>query len=308
MNDPNMGHWTYAYDPNNNLISQTDAKNQTISFTYDALKRLTRKTYPDQTHIDYVYDACPPATCGGLSGENYPIGKLLKVQDFSGIQTFRYDKLGRVIQDRKSLDDGHDYSFLRVYDGLGRVRALEYPDQDVLTLTFNPMGTAETLTLFNPQKQPAPIIQDVDYNAAGEITRIVYGNGVISDYTYNPQTFRLEHLLTHNASQTLQDMNYQFDSVGNVLSITDAIHSNTQSFLYDELDRLIQATGSYGSHLFAYNPIGNMTQKANATLSYNDPSHPHAVTHYESPTESIDYAYDLNGNMTHRGNETLTYN
>ena len=317
MFDPNMGTWYYEYDQNNNLISQTDAKGQTIYFEYDSLNRLTKKTYPNNTHVDYVYDDCPTDTCGGLVGENYPKGKLLKVTDASGVQTFRYDKLGRVIQDRKEPDDGNDYTFTRIYDPQGRVTSLEYPDGDILNLTFNTAGDAETMTLVRPDQTTAPIISNVDYNASAQITKIIYGNGVVSDYTYNPQTLRLEHLLTKNQAQvTLQDFGYQFDNAGNVLSITDAINTNTQSFQYDDLDRLTQATGSYGTHSFQYDPIGNMTQKHAAALQYNDYAHPHAVTRYQNGSETIHYQYDANGNMTRRSpsasgstqvSEILTY-
>ncbi|GEM_PF-6866041 len=40
-----MGTWSYTYASNGNLISQTDAKGQTINFSYDSLNRLTGKTY-----------------------------------------------------------------------------------------------------------------------------------------------------------------------------------------------------------------------------------------------------------------------
>jgi len=307
MFDPNMGVWTYTYDDNNNLLTQTDAKQQTISFQYDELNRLTRKTYPNGIHIDYVYDACPSEACSLPPGANYPIGRLLKVSDSSGIQTFRYDQLGRVIQDKKDLDDGQSYTFTRVYDPQGRVASLEYPDQDILNLTFNSMGEAETLTLIH-DSQPTSIINNVDYNASGQITKIEYGNGVTSDYTYNPQTLRLSDLLTKNAqNQTLQQYHYEFDNAGNVESITDSVNTNTQSFLYDDLDRLTQATGSYGAHTFEYNPIGNMTRKNNAILNYSDPNHPHAVTRYQAGSEVINYQYDANGNMTNRGNDTISY-
>jgi len=35
----------------NNLRSKTDRKQQTIGYAYDALYRLTRKTYPDQRRM-----------------------------------------------------------------------------------------------------------------------------------------------------------------------------------------------------------------------------------------------------------------
>ncbi len=318
MFDPNMGHWLYDYDQNNNLISQTDAKNQTIQFQYDQLNRLTRKTYPDQTEINYVYDNCPMSTCGGLPGENYPIGKLLKVVDESGVQTFRYDRRGRVFQDRKELDNGRVYSFTRIYDSLGRVTSLQYPDEDILHLTFNAAGEAKTITLIPQNTEPISIIQNVHYNSSGQITQIQYGNNVTTDYSYNPLTLRLEDIQTLNQQgNTLQQYHYVFDNVGNVKDIIDSIHTdpthtNTQHFEYDDLDRLILANGSYGSHQFQYDPIGNMTHKAGATLEYTDSLHPQAVTRYTDSTGTTKYKYDLNGNLIQRGKsrfdqENLTY-
>ena len=35
MKDPDMGVWTYGYNPVGNLITQTDAKGQTVWFGYD---------------------------------------------------------------------------------------------------------------------------------------------------------------------------------------------------------------------------------------------------------------------------------
>ncbi len=310
VNDPNTGFWQYEYDSNDNLTAQIDARGSRIEFTYDPLNRITKKTFPDGNHVDYVYDSCPSDTCGGLPGTNYSIGKLVKVADNSGIQVFRYDPLGRVIQDKKSLDDGNDYVFTRVYDALDRVSSLEYPDGDVLNITYNGMGETEIMALIRTDQTQMSIISNVDYNPSGQVIKIQYGNGVTTDYTYNPQSLRLTHLLTRGGqNQLLQDFGYSFDNEGNVLSIQDSINTNSQSFQYDDLDRLIQASNpqGYGIHDFQYNAIGNMTQKNNATLQYNDPLHPQAVTQYVDSSETITFSYDANGNMIQRNNELLTY-
>ena len=36
-----MGSWTYGYDPNGNLTSQTGDNGSRIIFSYDAIKRIT---------------------------------------------------------------------------------------------------------------------------------------------------------------------------------------------------------------------------------------------------------------------------
>ncbi|PIW65535.1 MAG: hypothetical protein COW12_01375, partial [Candidatus Omnitrophica bacterium CG12_big_fil_rev_8_21_14_0_65_45_16] len=301
MQDPDMGYWTYTYDNNGNLKTQTDALNQTMTFDYDELNRLVKKTYPDFSEINYTYDACEPQTCGGFEGDVYGTGRLLKVDDLSSIHIFRYDALGRVTQDQKSLDDGYDYSFTRIYDPLGRVTSLEYPDGEILALTFNGMGEAETLTLINADQSQTPLITEVIYNPSAQLAKIVYGNGVETEYFYDPQTLRLSHLVTEDAQHIpLQNLEYQFDAAGNVLNMIDAVNTNTQTFQYDDIDRLIQAEGSYGTRTYDHDSIGNLTVKGLASLEYNDPNHPHAVTKYEVPGTTYDYQYDANGNMTKR--------
>jgi RHS repeat-associated protein len=92
--------------------------------------------------------------------------------------------------------------------------------------------------------------------------------------------------------------------VGNIRNITDYANTATQSFLYDDLDRLIQAQGGYGSFSYGYDSIGNMTSKEGVNLTYGKQGRlPHAVTQYGST--SIDY--DANGNMLTKGNLALTY-
>ena len=51
-----------------------------------------------------------------------------------------------------------------------------------------------------PVAPPAlsPIIENVDYNASGQIIRIEFGNGMITDYTYNPLNLRLMRIRTTN--------------------------------------------------------------------------------------------------------------
>lgn len=322
MTDPDMGTWSYTYDLNDNLASQTDAKSQTISFTYDALNRVTLKDLPaGETDVTYNYDSAP-ASYSGQTG--YWVGRLAKVTDASGTHEFKYDKQGRVLDDTKTVDSV-PYSFGRTYDSMGRVRTLTYPDTEVVTYTYNGFGDVETIQGVK-SGVTTDYIKDVNYNASGQITYTKYGNNVTSDYTYDSNTLRLSNILTKKPDGTtkLQDLSYTFDNIGNVSTIADTVNSMSQSFTYDDLNRLTQATGSaYGTQNFAYDSIGNMTTKAARTMSYGSGggARPHAVTsltytgtNYPSfcnPTttgsSSCTFTYDSNGNMTVRGQDTLSY-
>jgi YD repeat-containing protein len=52
--------WTagFSYDNNGNMLTATDAKNLTISSTYDALNRMLTKSYSDSITptVNYTYD------------------------------------------------------------------------------------------------------------------------------------------------------------------------------------------------------------------------------------------------------------
>jgi RHS repeat-associated protein len=147
---------------------------------------------------------------------------------------------------------------------------------------------------------PTLFIKNVDYNASGQMTKVEYGNGDVTQYTYNSLNLRLTRLYTVDKNNTpLQDLNYTYDSVGNVLSITDNVHTADQTFKYDELNRLVEAVnpnpGSYGTKTYVYDKIGNIVEKDGKTYYYGGTgAGPHAVT---SLSDGTTFTYDANGNM-----------
>ena len=103
----------------------------------------------------------------------------------------------------------------------------------------------------------------------------------------------------------LVDHTYSFDDIGNIENITDNDNSaNSQTFTYDDLDRLKTAnSGNYGSLIYAYDKIGNFTSKRGINYTYS--ARPHAVT---STSDGNTYVYDDNGNMTLGAGRSITYN
>ena len=299
MVDPDMGAWSYSYDDVDNLASQTDARGVGTAFAYDALNRVTQKSYtipngssvPNPGAVTYRYDEMNQAL-------PFTKGKLTSIADGSGSSSFDYDRLGRVVTERKILD-GTTYTISRGYDLLGRLLSLTYPDGAIAQYAYNAQGGINRIDLQRSTGTQA-IVSNIDYNAAGQITSLGYGNGVTTAYAYDPQTLRLNSLASRTATSSLQDLGYSFDRVGNVKAIIDRLNTaSSQTFQYDGLNRLTQASGLYGPVSYQYDAIGNMLQKESATLSYGlpDRSKPHAVTTVTgSPTVS-NLTYDANGNV-----------
>jgi RHS repeat-associated protein len=146
---------------------------------------------------------------------------------------------------------------------------------------------------------PTLYIKNAQYNEGGQITHIEYGNGDVTDYTYNSLNLRVMQIRTVNKNGTaLQDLQYEYDAVGNIVKITDLVNSATQQFQYDHSNRLIQAQGAYGLKSFSYDKIGNLLSKDENSYEYSaNNSGPHAVT---SLSDGSTFAYDLNGNMINR--------
>ncbi|HWR58153.1 MAG TPA: hypothetical protein VN328_04620, partial [Thermodesulfovibrionales bacterium] len=93
----------------------------------------------------------------------------------------------------------------------------------------------------------------------------------------------------------LQNISYIYDNAGNIGTITDYVDgSRTQTFTYDELNRLRFATSaSYGNLEYQYNQIGNIMYNSRVG-SYTYGAKPHAVLQ----AGSYSNGYDSNGNMT----------
>ena len=110
-----------------------------------------------------------------------------------------------------------------------------------------------------------PYIRLLSHNARGQRLLLAYGNGLMTRYAYDPDTFRLTRLHTETAAvaddvwtgsgPVLQDLTYRYDLVGNVTSIEErttgcgvagTAHGRNRlvrTFSYDAFYRLASATG-----------------------------------------------------------------
>lgn len=290
VEDPDRGAWSFSYDLSGNLTRQTDAKGRILNLTYDALNRLTLKSSPSFFAF-FTYDD---------SAQPNRVGRLSKVTDGSGSTEFFYDPLGREVKQVKIVS-GVNFTSQRTYDALERFTSITYPNGEAIQYTYNAQGQVETIASGAVQH-----LTNTDYSATQQRTRVAFANGTATDYTYDPLTLRLNRLVTSGPAGALQDFVYTYDNVGNIKRIQDTVGSNTQDFLYDDLDRLVRAAGSYGTETYTYDSIANLTAHNGTQLSYGLPngSKPHALT---SPAAGQTFTYDANGNLSAKTNTTFSY-
>jgi YD repeat-containing protein len=138
--DPDLGAWTYSYDTLSQLVSQTDARSQTSTFTYDLLGRLTQRVETDMTAA-WTYDTA-----------EYGIGKLAAASATGSAagpnafqRTLTYDSLGRPSRVATTID-GTPYTIAGTYDASGRLSQVTYPSGFAVNYGYNGLGYVRTIT------------------------------------------------------------------------------------------------------------------------------------------------------------------
>ncbi len=137
-----------------------------------------------------------------------------------------------------------------VSDALNRPATQTQPDGTVIAHTYNEAGLLETV-----KKDSQIYVSNINYNEKGQRDAIYYGNGSKTSYEYDSNTFRLKKLLTtrNGSTDALQDLNYIYDPVGNIVEVIDnaletTYYNNapvypTKQYTYDALYRLKSGNG-----------------------------------------------------------------
>ena len=258
--DPDIGTWRYEYDPTGNMISQKDNRDIVTNFRYDELNRILRVEYPSDNDIDYVYDL---ETTGTLS----------QISDGVGKTHYFYDQRLRTIKEEKTVDQ-MVWTTEWTYNANNSIESVKYPDGEIVLHNYNDRGFLSSV---------ADIIIGIYYNDFGSITGKKFANAISTTLSYN-DNFRLKEITTQYIDdKQLQDMRYDYDNAGNVISIEDALENRGYLFQYDDLDRLIAAREDDGYNFtYEYDSIGNLMKVDDSThlieYFYGVGAGPHAVT------------------------------
>jgi len=162
-----------------------------------------------------------------------------------------------------------------------------------------------------------------EINAAGQILKAKYGNGVSSTYTYD-QFGRINSVFAADAdAQSFVNQSYTFDALGNLTNRNDVIEGFSEDFTYDNLNRLVgvQYQGAGAAHVkklsadtvsYSYDSLGNLIRKSdilgggsNGNYTYGESNAgPHAVSNISGLGA---FSYDANGNQISGNGRTTEY-
>jgi len=150
------------------------------------------------------------------------------------------------------------------------------------------------------------------------LTQGTAGSGIATTQSFDANTGALLQILA-GPSNSVANLSYGWDTVGNLTSRSDTYEGYTEQFCYDALNRLTNvAMGasctSSGTKTVGYDAIGDISSKTGVgTYSYptsgSSSVRPHAVSSITGTVNGVvnpTFTYDANGNMTAGLGRTIT--
>lgn len=222
-------------------------------YTYDALARVLTETYPSDRaeNVSYRYDQ---------SGHGYGIGRLTSISDAAGSLSRSYDQLGNLLTDVRTTGTTI-LTTAYTYDTANRITSISYPSGSLVSYTRDTMGRITAVTAKPSGGTSTPVVSGITYKPFGPYAGLTYGNAVAETRGFD-QDYRLTGI-TDTGTSALQNLSYTYHATNNVKTIANAMNAgNSQSFSYDNLQRLNQAAGEYGAFGFIYDKDGNRLTQA----------------------------------------------
>ncbi|SOC52015.1 SpvB/TcaC N-terminal domain-containing protein [Ornithinimicrobium cerasi] len=286
---PDGGLVEMGYDLEGKIVSRASPNLRALgqSTTYDyALGKLVGIDHPGSTpDVTYTYGASGAADNGA--------GRITQIEDGTRIVTMGYDAAGALVEQTAEMklhnwDPTEDTSRFRFttswsFDGLGRIASMIYPDSERLAYDYDAGGLIREVVgeedgyevvvigfdeLGQPITEQRPRTWEYDYLLERTYDEFLaprsveYGNQVTTEWDYELDTRWLDRQETLSpnrnvsdpAYQEIQDLNYDYDVVGNVEEYRNELPpplssqfggATVQTYTLDAFDRLESAHGEW---------------------------------------------------------------
>lgn len=275
VTNPNSGTTTYYYNDLGELIKQHDALGNT-TFQYNILGQPSSVTTSEGA-INYVY---VPSGNG--------VGQIQSVTGPNGVSnSYLYDSYGRMTRLTETITGDQSLVTEWKYDTWGRDSVITYPSGLAITNLYSPDG------YLNEIKYAGSTLWKVNnVNSSGQPVNMSLGtSGLTKIIGYTSRGY-VDSIRTGSTTQKFIFNNY----TGNLTSRTFQKPGSTllsESFTYDNLDRLIKARVGQDSIECTYLTNGNIYSKTGLGIYTYDLDKKNAVINlsgtFSSTPSSISY-------------------
>jgi len=308
-----------------NPVLKWDSRDHIFSFTYDALHRPSEMKVDGgedpANSLNNVYEKINYGESDPAGKKNNLRGKPIEHFDTAGKVSFkRYDLQGNLLESSRQLVDTDykkvpqwsgaamttlevtQYPTIQKYDALNRITETITADGSSSSFAYHESNLLNKVTVVQNGNSTL-FVSSIDYNEKGQRKNIKYKNNVTTDYTYDKNTFRLNHLETKTGTgKEIQNLDYTYDPVGNItLQVDNCIHAQfyknylvdgMSGYEYDPLYRLIQADGREHAGQLVFTDNDN---SGDFSFMMNPRPHPGDKLAWQSYTQN--YLYDPVGNI-----------
>ena len=280
--DPDMGAFSYEHNAFGEVTLQTDAINGTTETTFDLLGRPLTRVVTDASGSVFdtetrVYDISATA--------NNAWGKLAVHESNNERVEYHYDAEGRLTWTEVDGDANGNQSFVDThvtYDAFSRplTTRYEHPDGAHTTVNVWDVDSGELVEIEDLTGHTMWAVHGFD--SMGTPVLFEHGNGTATYRQPDLDIGQLTRIETRGpAGTTIQDIDLTWNGRGNLDSLTNTAAGLSETFTYDNLDRLATSqVAGQGVVNYAFDTIGNLTRKTDfsATDYAYGASQPHAVT------------------------------
>jgi RHS repeat-associated protein len=323
----------YSYDANGNLSSKTDSRDKGqqqllhVDYTYDELNRITTRSYfndPQSTPtVTYTYD--DPLISASK-------GRLTKVSSsVSAYDYLQFDLLGRVLQSRQTTSGtGQSYTIGYQYNLAGAMTQETYPSGRVVNTSYDSAGRIDGISGGNTNlgETTRQYLSQISYAAHGAMKSALLGNNKWEHTTFNTRLqptqiglgtsatdsslLRLDYTYGVRVNGVLDTTKNNDNVESQTIAISQPSWSVTQSYTYDQVNRLSQASESGSTtpwqQSYLYDAYGNRAVSSASTYIPTPRQTQVASSLSDLPTlfgqssnriiATSEYGYDAAGNQT----------
>ena len=316
----------YTYDCAGNITGTTDANGGNITYCYNSMGQVCRITdqegndeyfYYDEegrreTHIDrngnvertlYNMDG---SLCyqrfEDRKGRNpvvnryayYPDGKLKEAAGGGIAYQYAYTENGLL----KSKSASGRPLFKYAYDSNRNLTSLTDGGGNIIHYSYDVMNRLKKVAGGRDE-----VLAAYDYDGAGQIRKLRYGNGVQTEYSYQDDGDIASLVTVTEQGQVLLNFDYAYDGNGNCVRKSGEKYQN--EYTYDRMNRLVGAVQDGEEEKYTYDLVGNRLKKESVqgTESYHYNAK-NQLTHIHNGENTLRYLYDKQGNLLEEQGET----
>jgi RHS repeat-associated protein len=250
-----------GYDADGNLVAKTDARRIQTTYSYDALNRLTGKTYSDGTPAaTFNYDK---SSALGVSLIN-TVGRKSS-QSTAGTNAtgsvFSYDTMGRISDNSQCTPQNCGtgvFAFQYTqYDFVGDLISATNAVGISFNYAYNAVARLTGITTnFIDSSHPGTLYSNARYSPFGALTSATLGNGITESWSYNNRLWQQSRTEKFGTTTAYSFSVPAFAPDGNILTANDSANGNW-SYNYDPLSRLLSANATGQAYTYDYDRFGN---------------------------------------------------